>query len=68
MTEGDGKKRKLEERKERDYDKMIRERENQSKPSRDSLHAPGCIHCGQPFDPHLSSGGAYGICQSCVDD
>lgn len=29
---------------------------------------PHCVHCGQPFNPHLSAGGEFGICQSCIDD
>jgi hypothetical protein len=28
---------------------------------------PECIHCGQKFDPLLSSGGEYGFCQDCID-
>jgi hypothetical protein len=29
--------------------------------------SPRCIHCGNPFDPHSSTGGAVGICQRCID-
>ncbi len=67
MTKDD-RNRDAEARKDKDYDKMIRERESQKNAGRDESHIPGCIHCGQPFDSHLSSGGAYGICQSCIDD
>lgn len=35
--------------------------------TRDSDPRPRCIHCGQPFDQAMSSGGPYGICQQCVD-
>jgi len=28
---------------------------------------PECIHCGQKFDPLLSSGGEHGLCQYCMD-
>lgn len=27
-----------------------------------------CVHCGQPFFMHESSGGDVGICQRCIDD
>jgi len=27
-----------------------------------------CIHCGQPFFMHESTGGDVGICQQCIDD
>jgi hypothetical protein len=26
-----------------------------------------CVHCGIPFVQYTSTGGEYGICQSCVD-
>ena len=26
-----------------------------------------CIHCGSPFKVYTSTGGEYGICQSCID-
>jgi transposase-like protein len=35
--------------------------------NRDSDQRPRCIHCGQPFDARLSSGGELGICQDCID-
>lgn len=29
---------------------------------------PRCIHCGQPFRSHESTGAEVGICQRCIDD
>ena len=26
-----------------------------------------CLHCGQPFLPYTSTGGEFGMCQSCID-
>jgi hypothetical protein len=56
-------------RKEREYRLMESELHRQFRPSSSSeVVGPQCVHCGQPFDPHASTGGEYGICQSCIDD
>jgi hypothetical protein len=36
--------------------------------SAEQNEGPQCIHCGNPFNPHLSTGGEFGICQNCIDD